>query len=159
MLVSLCSKHALRGGIDVGLATEIAEGEIYGTALEHAYLLESKRAKYPRIVIGEQLWGYLSAAIAEFEKRGTPDGKALKAIVQKMMQFISIDTNGERILDYLGSGIAELMKPGRRKQWFSRLTISSLLNSSDCSLLAMRHSASGMGFCADTLSPACQIMN
>lgn len=115
MLVSLCSKHALRGGMDVGLATEIAEGEIYGTALEHAYLLESKRAKYPRIVIGEELWGYLSAANAEFERRGTPDGKALKAIVHKMMQFISIDTDGERILDYLGSGIAELMKPGEAK--------------------------------------------
>jgi hypothetical protein len=38
MLTSLASKHPLRGGIDVGLATEIGPEEIYGTALERAYL-------------------------------------------------------------------------------------------------------------------------
>ena len=97
------------------MATEIAEGEIYGTALERAYLLESKRAKYPRIVIGEELWRYLSVALVEFEKRGTPGGKALKAIVQKMMQLVSTDTDGERMLDYMGTGIAEPMKPGEAK--------------------------------------------
>lgn len=44
MQVSLASKHPLRGGIDVGLATEIGPEEIYGTALERAYLLESEEA-------------------------------------------------------------------------------------------------------------------
>src|SRR4029077_5823373 len=39
MLMSLASKHPLRGGIDVGLATDIGSQEIYGTALEWAYLL------------------------------------------------------------------------------------------------------------------------
>jgi hypothetical protein len=55
MLTSLASKHPLRGGIDGGLATEIGPGEIYGTALERAYLLECKVASYPRIVIGDEL--------------------------------------------------------------------------------------------------------
>jgi hypothetical protein len=63
MLTSLASKHPLRGGIDVGLATEIGPGEIYGTALERAYLLECKIAKYPRIVIGDELWRYLNSSI------------------------------------------------------------------------------------------------
>jgi hypothetical protein len=115
MLISLASKHALRGGIDVGLATEIAEGEIYGTALERAYLLECQRAKYPRILVGDELWRYLSAALVEFGKSTTPSAKAAKAIVQKMMQLVSRDTDGERIVDYLGPVLAEIRKPGEAK--------------------------------------------
>ncbi len=115
MLISLDSKHALRGGIDVGLATEIAAGEIYGTALERAYLLECRRAKYPRILIGDELWSYLSVALLEFGKSTTASAKAAKAIVQKMMQLVSTDSDGERILDYLGPILAELMKPGEAK--------------------------------------------
>jgi hypothetical protein len=115
MLISLDSKHALRGGIDVGLATEIAAGEIYGTALERAYLLECQRAKYPRILIGDNLWNYLSAALLEFGKSTAPSARGVKAIVQKMMGLVSTDTDGERILDYLGPVLAELMKPGEAK--------------------------------------------
>jgi hypothetical protein len=63
MMTSLASKHPLRGGIDIGLATEIGPGEIYGTALERAYLLENDVAKYPRIVIGDGLWSYLTSAV------------------------------------------------------------------------------------------------
>ena len=115
MLISLDSEHTLRGGIDVGLATEIAAGEIYGTALERAYLLECQRAKYPRILIGENLWNYLSAALLEFGKSTTPAGKGAAAVVQKMMGLVSTDTDGERILDYLGPVLADLMKPGEAK--------------------------------------------
>ncbi len=115
MLISLSNKHALRGGIDVGLATELAAGEIYGAALERAYLLECQRAQYPHILIGDELWRYLSTAFVEFGKSATPSAKAAKAIVQKMMQLVSTDTDGERILDYLGPVLAELMKPREAK--------------------------------------------
>ena len=111
MLTSLASKHALRGGMDVGLATEIATGEIYGTALERAYLLECQGAQYPRIVIGDELWKYLSAALVRFETDAAPEARIVKAIVQKIMQLISTDTDGKRILDYLGPVLKELMKP------------------------------------------------
>jgi hypothetical protein len=57
MLTSLASKHALRGGIDVGLATELSPGEIYGTALEGAYLLESCQADYPRVSVAHDMSG------------------------------------------------------------------------------------------------------
>ena len=97
------------------MATEIAAGEIYGTALERAYLLECQRAKYPRILIGENLWRYLSAALLEFGKGTTPGSSGAEAIVQKMMGMVSTDTDGERILDYLGPVLAGLMKPGEAK--------------------------------------------
>jgi hypothetical protein len=107
MLTSFASKHSLRGGIDVGLATEIGPGEIYGTALERAYLLECKVAKYPRIVIGDELWRYLNSALTEFEKGTTPVAKAITAIVQRIMKLIETDADGNRILDYVGSVMVE----------------------------------------------------
>jgi hypothetical protein len=73
MLTCLASQHPLRGGIDVGLATQIGPTEIYGTALERAYVLESKEAGYPRILIGEELWSYLSTALVHFQAQTTQD--------------------------------------------------------------------------------------
>ncbi|PYT75343.1 MAG: hypothetical protein DMG39_00035 [Acidobacteria bacterium] len=67
----------------MGLATEIGPGEIYGTALERAYLLECRVTKYPRLVIGDELWRYLNAALAHFESQRTPVSKAIKAIVKR----------------------------------------------------------------------------
>jgi hypothetical protein len=72
MLTALASKHPLRGGIDVGLPTEIGPGEIYGTALERAYLLKCRVAKYPRLVIGDELWRYLNSALTHFESQTAP---------------------------------------------------------------------------------------
>ena len=48
-----------RGGIDMGLAMEIGNNELYGPAIARAYALESKVANYPRVVVGEGLTRYL----------------------------------------------------------------------------------------------------
>lgn len=114
MLTSLATKHALRGGIDVGLATQIAPQEIYGTALERAYVLESREAEYPRILIGDELGCYLEVALANFEMQTTPAAKSIAAIVRKIMQLIAIDSDGRRILDYLGPVMVEHAGPGSR---------------------------------------------
>jgi hypothetical protein len=116
MLTSLGSKHPLRGGIDVGLATEIGSEEIYGTALERAYLLESKEASYPRIVIGDELWLYLNVALVNFQAQTTPEAKSIVAIIEKTMELTAIDCDGKRILDYLGSVIADHARPGDEKR-------------------------------------------
>ena len=113
MLTALASKHPLRGGIDVGLATEIGPGEIYGTALERAYLLECRVAKYPRLVVGDELWRYLNATLTHFESHTTPVSKAIMAIVKKTMQMIATDTDKQRILDYLGPVMVENAGPDR----------------------------------------------
>ncbi len=113
MLTALASNHPLRGGIDVGLATEIGPSEIYGTALERAYLLECRVAKYPRLVIGDELWRYLNAALANFESQTTPVSRAITAIVKKTMQMIATDNDGHRILDYLGPVVVENAGPDR----------------------------------------------
>jgi hypothetical protein len=102
MGVSLASGHPLRGGIDVGLATEIGPQEIYGSALENAYRLESEEAGYPRIVIGEGLWQFLASAHANFQQQATPESKTITTIIEMAMKLIAIDSDGKRILDYLG---------------------------------------------------------
>ncbi len=113
MLTSLASEHALRGGIDVGMATEMCPGEIYGTALERAYLLESRQADYPRVLIGDELWRYLSLGLAETEKLTTPTAQFLGKLIQREMEFTTLDADGRRILDYLGPGIVNISTPGQ----------------------------------------------
>lgn len=115
MLTSLASRHALRGGIDVGLATEIAPGEIYGTALERAYMLECREAQYPRIVIGQELWNYLNVAIKYFNNQKTPEGKAIAAVIKKSIEMIATDCDGKKILDYLGKVTVEYAGNERAK--------------------------------------------
>jgi hypothetical protein len=56
----------------LGWQPRSGRGEIYGTALERAYDLESEVAKYPRIVIGDELSKYLNSVLAEFEKSTKP---------------------------------------------------------------------------------------
>jgi hypothetical protein len=111
MLMSLAGNHPLRGGIDVGLATEIGPEEIYGAALESAYLLESRKAGYPRIVIGDELWRYSNAALANFRALTTPVAQALAAITERMMSLITTDGDGKRILDYLGQTMVQHAGP------------------------------------------------
>jgi hypothetical protein len=106
-LVSLANKHPLRGGIDVGLATEIGPQEIYGAALGSAYLLESKEAGYPRIVIGDDLWRYFNAVLANFRAQTTAAAAAVAAITERMLGLIATDKDGRRILDYLGQSMVQ----------------------------------------------------
>jgi hypothetical protein len=116
MLTSLATGHPLRGGIDVGLATEIGPGEIYGAALERAYLLESKEAGYPRIVIGNELWHYLTVTLAHFQTQPTVESQPITAIVGKIMQMIAVDSDEMRILDYLGPITCEHASSGGIKE-------------------------------------------
>jgi hypothetical protein len=115
MLTSLASRHPLRGGINVGLATKIGPGGNYGTALERAYLFESKAVQYPRIVIGDEFWKYLNAALAEFEKGSTPVAKSITAIITRIMGLMAMDRDGKRILDYLGATMVDHSGPDPAK--------------------------------------------
>jgi len=110
MVLSLAMKKAFRAGIEVGLGTELDNGEIYGPALYKAYALESKIAEYPRIVIGKELMNYL-ATVAN-KKLGMPeqtkeDAEWCKAMATKCMKMFVRDLDGVPILDYLGNDFLE----------------------------------------------------
>ena len=58
-IINLAKGLPLRGGIEVGIAAKMKDGDIYGAALNEAHYLEDRVAKHPRIVIGDELVRYL----------------------------------------------------------------------------------------------------
>ncbi len=114
MLTSLTGRHALRGGIDVGLATELGPHEIYGTALERAYLLECRDAESPRILIGDELWKYLSDGVAACRNMEKPL-VAMENLIQQVMDLTTVDADGKRLLDYLGPLVRKFCKQNEAK--------------------------------------------
>ena len=106
MIASLASKHALRGGIDVGWGVNIAEGEIYGAALARAHFLESRKANYPRVLIGDELWRFLSLGLEATQNVVVPAARVVHELIrQQMNNLIIVDSDGHRALDYLGQGV------------------------------------------------------
>ena len=59
MLVHLGKGNPIRGAIEIGVAVDWKEFGIYGSALHSAYSLENSVAKYPRVIIGDELLKYL----------------------------------------------------------------------------------------------------
>jgi SOS response regulatory protein OraA/RecX len=91
---------AIRGGIELGLAMEINEGEIYGPALARAYNLESKVADYPRIIIGDELIRYLRLIAAN--QISSAEEKAHALLAEKSLRLLKVDNDGYAFLDWLG---------------------------------------------------------
>lgn len=99
-LSCLASKVAIRGGMEIGIASEsFFNAEIYGPALYQAYHLESQVAMYPRIVIGTQLYKYLILN-SEIDK-DDPESLIVKKIAHRCINLITLDTDGMAIIDYL----------------------------------------------------------
>ena len=93
---------ACRGGIDIGLASEFHEGEIYGPALNSAYDLERHVAQYPRIVAGQCLVDYLDQ-----HARAPGDdilARYTRALAMRCIELFAHDVDGRPFLDVLGVG-------------------------------------------------------
>ncbi len=104
-LLSLSVHVPMRAGLDVGVATQIDDKEIYGPALESAFYLESKLAEYPRFLIGKELINYLFWV--ENQKCNTQIGAVAKETARYCRQMIIQDTDGRYMLDFLGEKIRE----------------------------------------------------
>lgn len=104
-LIALSSKIALRGGIDVGIATQIEGKEIYGPALERAYFLESNLAECPRFLVGKELSTYLHWVESQVYK--TRMGEVSKAFARLCREMIIQDMDGRLILDFMGARAKE----------------------------------------------------
>jgi len=110
MLITLSQGKAFRAGIDLGLGTELSNGEVYGPALFKAYELEDNVAEYPRIVIGDDFIGYLGSLLQKQKQCDDQDEEDIEAC-QKMASIcrnmIVTDLDGRWILDYLGKEFRE----------------------------------------------------
>lgn len=104
-LLSLSVHVPMRAGLDVGVATQIEDRDIYGPALESAYYLESNVAEYPRLVIGKELISYLHWV--ENQKRATRLGEVAKGTARICTQMVVQDSDGNYMLDFLGPRFKE----------------------------------------------------
>lgn len=68
-LFSMATRLPIRGGVEIGHAVGMREGDVYGQALVEAHRLESNVAAGPRIVLGENLVAALQEA-----RRDADDG-------------------------------------------------------------------------------------
>jgi hypothetical protein len=105
LLGSLAEGKPFRAGIDIGYATELKYGDVFGPAAIKAYEIEQKIAGYPRIVVGDTLLDYLDC----LQKKRDPylgkdeeDKEACKNMAECCLRMIGIDVDGRRIIDYLG---------------------------------------------------------
>jgi hypothetical protein len=107
-LLMMSAGYACRGGIDVGVGSEMFDGEIYGPALYEAYRLESQVAQYPRIVIGKNLIDYL-VGLTKLESSDVTS-TFTKTIASKCLSFLVQDIDGQSIVDYLGERLMEAVE-------------------------------------------------
>jgi hypothetical protein len=104
--LALAAGRALRGGADVGVGFDIDPGEVYGAALVRAHDLEHDFAQYPRILLGDELMGYLDQ-ISRQEPRSL-FGTVAKEQAKNCLELVSIDTDRLPVLDFLSQGMRRL---------------------------------------------------
>lgn len=107
-LTGLAARSPLRIGIDVAWAIEYRPGELYGSALAHAYELESIVAGWPRVVVGQGLMDYLSWYVDSDD--GSLTARYRSAMATTCLTFLSRDENQQDFLDYAGPEFAHLTK-------------------------------------------------
>jgi hypothetical protein len=83
----------LRGGITVGDVAR-SYGQLFGPAVIRGYDLENKVARFPRIIVGEEVIEELSNNPGLWVHDKETDTKAVKALLRK-------DFDGEWFVDYL----------------------------------------------------------
>lgn len=108
-MIGLAEGYPCRGGIDVGVAAEFFQDELYGPALANAYLLESQFAKYPRIIIGDSLREYISDQHIEDPKSIDQTSIMRRQFAILCKELISEDCDNQAILDYFGLGARRII--------------------------------------------------
>ena len=109
LLQSLANGHPIRAALTVGCATNLEADEIYGPLLDTIYLLESKVAGHPRVVVGDGLLDYLRyAAAIPGDSRPIQIQRRFAGLAQRLL---TKDEDDVWIVDYLGPGMHALIGP------------------------------------------------
>lgn len=104
-LAALVENKPFRSGIDIGLGVPLTKNEVYGGALVKAYMLE-KSAKYPRIVVGDSLYDYLS--VIQNQSSNTDYARLAKKWAGDSKLLIINDHDNLRVLDVIGEGVKSI---------------------------------------------------
>jgi hypothetical protein len=101
-------------GLDIG---KPGDPEVYGPVLGNAYTLETKMAEYPRILVSNGLIEYL-ATMSRLSQT-TPLGRLATSLAGDCKRFITVDTDGKPMLDFLGEQMARLSTAEERQNQFA----------------------------------------
>lgn len=108
-ITSLARGIPLRGGIDIGIAANFDPIGLYGPLVKSTHHLESKRARYPRIVIGDTCQYFVNTWAESPES--SEYWKMLKRLGNTLRDDMFFkDSDGILMLDYLGRYMADIGK-------------------------------------------------
>jgi hypothetical protein len=99
----------VRGAVEVGWAGPLKNGEIYGAATALAHHLESRCAKFPRIVVGPNLISFLDLSRTRLQASG--EFGTCDSFYKSTKGFIKEDGAGVSFVDYLCSQSFNLLGP------------------------------------------------
>jgi|28_taG_2_1085356.scaffolds.fasta_scaffold00002_4 hypothetical protein len=117
-LIGLACEVPLRGGIDIAWGVELNPGELYGAALANAYNIESKEAKYPRVVVSQQTVDYLKV-VMETEVNGDRINALNSQLALRCLSYLIKDYDGNYIIDHLGDAfVSSFMSTGADSELF-----------------------------------------
>jgi DNA-binding transcriptional MerR regulator len=124
MLVSLCGHLALeqlaagqpiRGGLDIGVGVTVsadfdreAQDHLLGPVVVGAYELESDFAKWPRIVVGDEVRTYLEKATTAPTEHVGDGGQQL---ARKLLNTLFTNEDGSTMIDFLGKSFRDVCGP------------------------------------------------
>ncbi len=106
MLFQFGRGNPIRGAVEIGVAMDWKEFGIYGSALYSAYSLESRVAKYPRVLIGDELLKFLQ--LWDKEKKKDELITVNKEVTKMCLSVICEDTDGLAILDFLSPDLPRI---------------------------------------------------
>lgn len=121
----------VRGGCDIGVATvDPSTNEIIGSANAKAYQLESESAKFPRVVLGDEIIELL----AKCEQHVESNDPATSGITElkEVLSMVSIDQDGRTFINYLSlfmpggnlhSGLGWMSVSGQKDQIAAQVQI------------------------------------
>ena len=105
MLFGFARGMAIRGGIDVGVALELSDRDLYGPVAAAAYHLEKCTATWPRIVVGDNAVRFLDEYVNDATRLSVA---ALKQRVNICKELVTTDEEGVHYVDFLGRGFLEV---------------------------------------------------
>lgn len=99
MLTTMGAKVALRGAIEIGVLTSFETGDPYGPALAVAHHLESKCARWPRVLIGKRLMAFVDNFLSSSH---------WPLASSTLSGLIARTNDGDSMVDWLGATVKML---------------------------------------------------